>query len=96
MAVGKRLRAVREELGLSQREFADRCGVSRRAQINFESGENMPGGTYLVRAAAFGCDVAFILVGRMASASDDEDQLLRMVREMPEAERGRVLRALLK
>ena len=38
----ERLRRERERLGLTQKEFADKLGVSRMTQVNYESGKRYP------------------------------------------------------
>jgi transcriptional regulator with XRE-family HTH domain len=40
--LGERIIAVRRKLGLSQREFAERIGVSRNVVIRYESGRSRP------------------------------------------------------
>ena len=39
---GDRLRALRQELGLSQEEVAKKIGVSRPAYVNYEQGKSRP------------------------------------------------------
>ncbi len=41
-----RLRRERERLGLTQQEFADKVGVNRMSQVNYESGKRYPGEEY--------------------------------------------------
>lgn len=41
-AIGQRLRLTREVLGLSQAEFADRCGIARNTYNQYEQGKNKP------------------------------------------------------
>lgn len=64
MSVGSRLVEERERLGMSQVAFYTACGVSKKAQFNFENDHNIPGGTYLIAAAALGVDVLYVLTGR--------------------------------
>ncbi|CEJ48978.1 hypothetical protein XAB3213_4660003 [Xanthomonas citri pv. bilvae] len=45
--VGARLLTERKRLGLTQTEMAERCSVTRWAQLNFEKDTNLPGGGYL-------------------------------------------------
>lgn len=49
--IGKRLKSKREELGIKQKEFADRVGVSAPAINQFESGEKKPSPDVLTRIA---------------------------------------------
>lgn len=64
MSVGRRLVEERERLGMSQAAFFTACGVSKKAQFNFENDHNIPGGAYLISAAALGVDVAYVLTGQ--------------------------------
>ena len=41
-AIGMRLRLTREVLGLTQAEFADRCGIARNTYNQYEQGKNKP------------------------------------------------------
>ena len=63
MSVGCRLVEERKRLGMSQAAFFTACGVSKAAQYNFESDVNLPGGAYLIAAAALGVDVSYVLTG---------------------------------
>lgn len=64
MSVGRRLLEERERLGMSQVAFYEACGVSKKAQFNFENDHNLPGGAYLIAAATLGVDVAYVLTGQ--------------------------------
>lgn len=61
--IGSRLRSEREKLNLSQTTFAKMAGASRRAQISYETDEQIPGGKYLSEIANLGVDVPYVLVG---------------------------------
>ncbi len=70
MSVGRRLVEERKRLGVSQAAFFTACGVSKAAQYNFESDINLPGGAYLIAAAALGVDITYVLTGqRMGGAA---------------------------
>jgi transcriptional regulator with XRE-family HTH domain len=58
-----RLREERESLGLSQQDFADKCGVTMRSQRNYEKGDRMPDASYLAFAAELGVDVLYVVTG---------------------------------
>lgn len=64
MSVGKRLIEERERLQLSQSAFFNACGVSKKAQYNFENDEQLPGAAYLIAADALGVDILYVLTGR--------------------------------
>jgi len=61
--IGTRLREERERLSLSQTALADRAGVTRKTQFNYEGGERQPDADYLVAIAAAGVDVNYVLFG---------------------------------
>ena len=58
-----RLKEAREELGLSQQAFAERCGIAARSQRNYESGERSPDSVYLAALVEMGVDVLYLLTG---------------------------------
>lgn len=61
--IGARLRAERESLSLSQEAFANKAGVHRRTQVNYEADERRPDADYLAAIAGFGADIAYIVTG---------------------------------
>ena len=63
MTVGQRVKEERERLQMTQVAFAEACGAKKRQQIYFEQDVNVPGGSYLIRAASLGCDVQYLLTG---------------------------------
>ncbi|WP_299833507.1 helix-turn-helix transcriptional regulator [Pseudomonas sp.] len=60
---GKRLRAERVRLNLTQKELARLCGVQANAQGHYENGERHPGSGYLTALIRYGVDVMYVLVG---------------------------------
>ncbi|WP_290608893.1 helix-turn-helix domain-containing protein [Arsenophonus sp. ENCA] len=80
--VGERLKAERQRLGLSQEVFAERCGVKKLTQYNYEKGERYPDVTYLVAAKSIGLDLLFLVTGERT----DEASALDVVRDQEEAE----------
>ena len=77
MTVGRRLLQERERLGMSQAAFFAACGVSKKAQFNFENDHNIPGGAYLIAAAALGVDVLYVLTGQRSKAIEPMQELPR-------------------
>lgn len=69
--MGARLKAERQRLGMKQQEFADRVGVSKTAQFNYEVGERAVDAAYLQRAAEFGLDPLYVVTG-VRPVTDDE------------------------
>lgn len=51
MLIGKRIKELREQLGLTQEELAERVNISRSALANYESGLREPKGDILIRFA---------------------------------------------
>ncbi|KAF7600161.1 MAG: transcriptional regulator [Candidatus Dactylopiibacterium carminicum] len=88
---GERLKFERERLKLSQTAFGEACGVSKRSQINYESGERQPDAAYfdaLVKAD-IGVDVLFVISGiRSGNVATTPTELayLRNCRALPNAE----------
>lgn len=64
MDFSERLKRERSRLGMTQDQFASACGVSKRAQANYESGDRYPDVRYLAAAEEAGADVPFLVNGR--------------------------------
>lgn len=62
-SIGERLREERERTGLIQAAFAERAGVAKTTQFNYEKDERAPDALYLAAIAALGIDVLYILTG---------------------------------
>jgi phage repressor protein C with HTH and peptisase S24 domain len=69
--MGARLRAERDRLRLKQNEFADKVGVSKTAQFNYEVGERAVDAVYLQRAAELGMDTLYVVTGVHPLVEDD-------------------------
>ena len=64
MALGKRLRELRAERGVSQEAFADRCGLHRTAMSLLERGKRVPSlRTLLTLSQGFGISLSELLEG---------------------------------
>ncbi|KYH31535.1 MAG: helix-turn-helix domain-containing protein [Moorella sp. (in: firmicutes)] len=62
MSIGKRIKELREKIGLTQEELAERVQISRSALANYESGYREPKGDILVRfAKALNTSTDFLL-----------------------------------
>lgn len=98
MSIGIRLKEERQRLALTQLALAEAGGVSKRAQLNYEQGEQLPGAGYLAGATAAGVDVVYVLTGHHGSdgsgVSAEEMLLLAAYRNAAPATRGLVLAAL--
>ncbi|WGM10109.1 hypothetical protein QE197_03100 [Arsenophonus nasoniae] len=80
--VGDRLKSERLRLGLSQEIFAERCGVKKLTQYNYEKSERHPDAGYLIAAKALGVDLNYVMTGER----HDEASALDVVRDEEEAE----------
>ena len=98
MSIGERLKEERQRLGLTQQAIADAGGVSKRAQLNYEQGEQLPGAAYLAGVTGIGVDVVYVLSGQHGSdgagVSAQEMLLLAAYRNAPAATQSLVLAAL--
>ncbi|WP_422389271.1 hypothetical protein [Arsenophonus endosymbiont of Crataerina pallida] len=79
--VGDRLKSERLRLGLSQEIFAERCGVKKLTQYNYEKSERHPDAGYLIAAKALGVDLNYVMTGERS----DEASALDVVRDEEEA-----------
>lgn len=63
LAIGQRLRFVRERLGESQPKFAERLGVAKLALLTYEAGGRCPGADQICLLASTGVDASFVAFG---------------------------------
>ena len=94
VSIGERLKLARKATGMSQTAFGSRCGVSLNGQSNFERNINVPGGDYLLQAAALGVDVCYVLTGLAGARDVVESELVQRFRAASQDVQGAVLRAL--
>lgn len=77
MEFKNRIRLLRREAGLTQRETAEKIGVTYRTYQNYEAGASMPSGTVLAKLAAlFGV--------RMDMLTEDAEPAAHRAVENPE------------
>jgi transcriptional regulator with XRE-family HTH domain len=84
--IGKRIKAERQRLSLSQTEFAELGGLTKQAQVNYESGRRVPDILYLLRVKEkTKIDLNFILTGKTglekSTLTDHEASLIDLYRE---------------
>lgn len=60
---GERLKQARKELRLSQTEFAEKVGIGRIAQFQYEKELRSPNVRYLCAASEAGIDIGYVLFG---------------------------------
>lgn len=70
VAIGERLRAERQRCRLTQLDLAERAGVSKTTQVNYEAGKRSPDAPYLGVAAEAGLDVLYIVTGERAKPTE--------------------------
>lgn len=63
LAIGQRLRLVRERLGESQSKFAERLGVAKLSVLTYEVGGSCPGADQLCLLSSSGVDASFVAFG---------------------------------
>jgi transcriptional regulator with XRE-family HTH domain len=86
--IGARLRQLRANSGLTQDQLAEKLGVSKRTQGNYESGASDPPASYLsIAARELGFDVGYIVNGVRATLPNDalteiEDRLVTQFRSI--------------
>lgn len=71
LEIGVRLREERERLGFSQQAFAEIGGASKRSQVEWEKGAQVPNAEFLAHIAARGADVAYIVTGVRAPTGQE-------------------------
>ena len=74
--VAERLRAARERLPLTQAALAEKVGVSRATQVNYEAGKRSPDVAYLQAIGKVGVDVPYVLTGVPTSVDSIERRAL--------------------
>ena len=65
--IADRLREQRENLGFSQLSVAEKIGITRQSQGNYESGLRYPDAAYLASIATLGFDIGYIITGTRAA-----------------------------
>ncbi len=98
VAIGARLRAYRESIGLTQDQFAARCGGTKRGIQENESGKSAPNSKLLAALARMGLNLSWLLnevgpmlmedvgAGAHGPASAIDAELLQLVLEKVEKE----------
>ncbi|WP_156919321.1 helix-turn-helix domain-containing protein [Azovibrio restrictus] len=66
---GERLKEERKRLGLSQDEFAERAGVKRLAQLQYEKEAREPRTSYLAAIGAMGVSLSYVIFGKRPAES---------------------------
>ena len=94
MQFNEKLRLLRKNAGLTQRQVADAVGVTYRTYQNYEAGASMPAGDTASRlAAALGVSTDTLFGTASASAPEAPDRALRaLLAEMQALFAGGALR----
>ncbi len=61
---GERLKEERKRLALNQDEFAERAGVKRLAQLQYEKEAREPRTSYLAAIGAMGVSLSYVIFGK--------------------------------
>ena len=89
---GKRIRALREKKGITQRELADLLGVTDAAVSKWEHGKNFPDITLLERLSeVLGCKVSELL----GLEAGSEEEIVRSFTDLAAEERRRLRRGII-
>lgn len=74
--IGDRLRAERQRIELTQTELAEKAGVSKTSQVNYESGMRAPDALYLHAVGEVGIDVLYVVTGAKQSGDAPADHFV--------------------
>lgn len=98
--IGARLRQMRAQAGLTQDQLAEKLGISKRTQGNYESGASDAPASYLsVAARELGFDVSYIVNGVRTTMpnealSEVEDSLITQYRSITPGDQEAIRRFL--
>lgn len=101
VSFGERLREERVRAGLSQTEFGELAGVTKKTQMLYEADERVPDARYLIAVNGARADVQYILTGERQSQQKcpdvpaDEQLLLDSYRGLSAAKKKQLLASLL-
>jgi transcriptional regulator with XRE-family HTH domain len=72
MTLGERIKSARKKAGLSQKDLANRMGVTQSNISQYENGYKSPGYETLERfASAIGCGISDLLPGEVTASQGD-------------------------
>ena len=101
VSFGERLREERVKVGLSQTEFGELAGVTKKTQMLYEADDRVPDARYLIAVNEAGVDVQYILTGerrgqqKCPDVPADEQLLLDSYRALSAAKKKQLLAAIL-
>lgn len=101
VSFGERLREERVRAGLSQTEFGELAGVTKKTQMLYEADERVPDARYLIAVIGARVDVQYILTGERQSQQTcpdvpaDEQLLLDSYRGLSATKKKQLLASLL-
>lgn len=61
--IGTRIKETRKELGLTQKQFAEKLGVSRSTIYSYEAGTHIPDALFIRNLAQYSFESADYLLG---------------------------------
>lgn len=77
--LAERLKRVREELEMSQKELAVKLGISFRAWQGYELGKNVPGSSVIEELVKLGFNANWILTGKGIMKTSVEKEFYKML-----------------
>lgn len=80
--VGNRIRSAREDMRLSQRDVAERLGLSHVGYGDIERGKNQVGLEYLFKLSSILSKPLTYFLGIDTDLAEDEAQLLHLYRQI--------------
>lgn len=93
ISIGARIKARRKELGLTQTDMYQQCGINSGALSRIENGTRTPSVLIFYEISQIlGCDMEWLITGNSANKHifelrDDEKQFVIHFRELPEDEK---------
>ena len=88
MSIGSRMKARREELGMTQTQLAEKIGVTKGAIGNYETDANSPKASMMYKIfEALQCDANYLYQDDMFDAAsvmlpNDEREMLRLYNQL--------------
>lgn len=84
MTFGKRLKEIRKDLGITQKEMSQRYGIGLSSLQRYENGQSVPGGIFLIDLATKGYNLHWLMTGdgdKLSWHTPGTDPLLRDIWE---------------
>lgn len=94
--IGNRIKEKRKELGLTQTDIFEKCGINSGALSKIENGIRTPSVTLFYKLSqVLNCDMEWLITGSSSNSqnyfSKDEEKLLNKFRNLPQKDRDELL-----